>query len=398
MARYFTGQSMSSTRPPRYRHSSAASASISLEGWMATRNARKICVNGKASRQLIERRGTCDSSAMGGSPFPRRGAWVSARRECPGAARPPVLGLFAWGDERGPAGAPRIIAAGTNRSNEAPGAIYDHPMIVTARRCDEEGLSFASYRRGEGGDSLAGGASSSDSSRSTTGIWYLPPSQRPRSISLHRSLQKGKYDRVAPASPGCWFRPGSSTGFLQIGQSIPSLALGFRLRLGRGFGLSFGGGLGLGFGLGLRRRGVGVGRRGLGFAVARSALGAALLGIGGLVVRVGAVVGDVEPLALEDQPRPGAQQPLHLLLVAIGALLDRRRGDRLKLLKRMAAGFALVLVSGHRLYSVPGLFRNRHAGGAERAAVHRVTAGQALRDRVGFEVRHFLLHQGLVPA
>src|SRR5690348_12386061 len=53
----------------------------------------------------------------------------------------------------------------------------------------------------------------SSASSSVTGIWYLPSSQRPRSISLHRSLQKGKKDRTFSA-PAC----GSSTGFLQIGQ------------------------------------------------------------------------------------------------------------------------------------------------------------------------------------
>src|SRR4051794_33226275 len=121
-----------------------------------------------------------------------------------------------------------------------------------------------------------------------------------------------------------------------------------RFLLGRGFRL------GLGFGLG-RRRGRRVGRRGglgglavLGFAAGlRIAAAGGRVGLGGLVVRVAAVVRDVKAAALEEQARAGADQAAHLRLATLRALLDRRGGDRLELLERVAAGLALVLVSRH---------------------------------------------------
>src|SRR5687768_14383031 len=59
---------------------------------------------------------------------------------------------------------------------------------------------------------MAGGASLSSRSPSATGIWYFPSSQRPRSISLHRSEQNGYVaGRAAPSS---------ATGVLQMGQRM----------------------------------------------------------------------------------------------------------------------------------------------------------------------------------
>lgn len=60
----------------------------------------------------------------------------------------------------------------------------------------------------------------------SAGIWYLPSSQRPRSISLQRSLQNGK-------CPLGWSACGSATGFLQIGQFTTGLFFSFSRRLGR---------------------------------------------------------------------------------------------------------------------------------------------------------------------
>ncbi len=48
----------------------------------------------------------------------------------------------------------------------------------------ESGERDASYESGEADEA-------DDSSSSTTGIWYLPLNQRPRSINLHRSEQNG---------------------------------------------------------------------------------------------------------------------------------------------------------------------------------------------------------------
>src|SRR4051812_20940979 len=149
---------------------SATSARINLVGWMATRKARKIWVNGNVSRQLMPRI-TCDSSAMGGAPFP------AGEFQTPGDLVRDCERVAAKREGSSEVG--RIIAVGVR------------------------GSIGAGARQGSG--SARGG---SDSSGSSTGIWYRPSSQRPRSTSLQRSLQKGKY------------RPPSGTGVLQMGQGM----------------------------------------------------------------------------------------------------------------------------------------------------------------------------------
>lgn len=73
----------------------------------------------------------------------------------------------------------------------------------------------------------------------------------------------------------------------------------------------------------------------------------------GVLVSLGAVIGDVKSAALEDQSGAAADEPLHLALAALGAFPDRCSGDRLKLLQTNAARLALILVGGHRPQSFP---------------------------------------------
>ena len=61
---------------------------------------------------------------------------------------------------------------------------------------------------------VVGGGNSAMSSSGLMGILYFPPSQRPKSINLHRSPQNGNDAFGAIGSSR------SETGFLQMGQSM----------------------------------------------------------------------------------------------------------------------------------------------------------------------------------
>src|SRR5262249_26248059 len=102
--------------------------------------------------------------------------------------------------------------------------------------------------------------------------------------------------------------------------------------LARGLGGAVGRPVGLGLGLGLRLR---LGRGGaLGLAVA--------VGLAGP-----AVVGLVEPAALEDDRAPAPEQADELGLLTPRALGQRRLGERLQLVERVPAGGAFVVVGRH---------------------------------------------------
>src|SRR5690606_31381618 len=76
-------------------------------------------------------------------------------------------------------------------------------------------------------------------------------------------------------------------------------------------------------------------------------LGRLGVGLGGLLVRLAAVVRLVEPAALEHDGRAGGDQTLKPRLGARRALLERRRRDRLELLELVTAALAAVLVRRH---------------------------------------------------
>src|SRR5207237_9898442 len=134
-------------------------------------------------------------------------------------------------------------------------------------------------------------------------------------------VRKGDEESAAPGWRGGW------RGFLQIGQRLASDMTGsafggrgFRFFLGRRlrFGLGGGGRVGLRRGLGLLGGAI-IGRFRL--------RGRARLRFRFFLVSLGAVVGDVEPAAPENQSRAGADEALGLAFAARGALLDRRGLD-----------------------------------------------------------------------
>jgi len=75
---------------------------------------------------------------------------------------------------------------------------------------------------------------------------------------------------------------------------------------------------------------------------------AAAVRFGGTLVALGAIIGDVEPAAFEDQSPPAAKQTPHPSLRARRTLADWCRSDRLKPLEPVSTRFALVFVSWHR--------------------------------------------------
>ena len=72
-----------------------------------------------------------------------------------------------------------------------------------------------------------------------------------------------------------------------------------------------------------------------------------LIGRGGLLVRLAAVVGLVEARPLEDDRRPGTDQPPQLQLAALRALALGIGAHRLKQLELVLAGLANVIVGRH---------------------------------------------------
>src|SRR5579871_2422398 len=123
----------------------------------------------------------------------------------------------------------------------------------------------------------------------------------------------------------------------QIGQR--TLIIGRTARRLRGFPRRF---------PGFRRRGArgGIGRT-VGGGFIRRRLGAFLLRLRRRLVRLAAVVRLVETRPLENHRRPGADQAPQLELAALGALLQGRIAERLKLVKIMLTCVALVFVSRH---------------------------------------------------
>src|SRR6266566_1878953 len=73
-------------------------------------------------------------------------------------------------------------------------------------------------------------------------------------------------------------------------------------------------------------------------------LGGLLVGLGGGLVRLAAVVGLVEARTLEDDRRASAEGPPQLLLAALRALAQRLVRHRMKIVEIVVAGVALVFV------------------------------------------------------
>src|SRR5262249_444840 len=72
-----------------------------------------------------------------------------------------------------------------------------------------------------------------------------------------------------------------------------------------------------------------------------------LVGLGGALVALGAVVGLVEARALEEDRGAGAEEAAQLRLLALGAFLERLLREALELLELVAARVAPGVVGGH---------------------------------------------------
>src|SRR5262245_40270963 len=168
-------------------------------------------------------------------------------------------------------------------------------------------------------------APSSGGSPSPSGTTrYRSPSQRPRSMVWQRALQNGNCGHTAVLSP--------SISRSQIGQR--TLIIGRRC-------------LGLGaFCRVLARLLLPTLRGRLGLAVRMACAvgarrGAVFLRLGRRLVRFATVVGLVEAGPLEEDRRPGTEQPAQLLLAALGALRQRRLGHRLEFLEVVRTGLTM---------------------------------------------------------
>src|SRR5208283_817116 len=103
-------------------------------------------------------------------------------------------------------------------------------------------------------------------------------------------------------------------------------------------------------GSGARLAGIGLGCVTLGRVALGCAgrLGRRLLGLGGALVRVAAIVGLVEPRALEEDGRTGADLAAQLGGVALGAVGLGLRDDRLVRFEFIPAAVAHIIVGWHR--------------------------------------------------
>src|SRR5438132_3974615 len=164
--------------------------------------------------------------------------------------------------------------------------------------------------------------------------WYLPPSQRPKSISRQRELQKGKSGQAD--------RSGPIISSSQVGQRVLIIASSFR-------------GLG-GFLLGFRRLGGGFLGSAVGlvfsFAVGGGlvALGALLLRFGRRLVRLTSIIRLIKAGAFENDGRSGPENSAQLRLAALRTFLQRLVVDRLKLVEVVLTSIAMVFIGGHRFW------------------------------------------------
>src|SRR5208337_2069475 len=98
-------------------------------------------------------------------------------------------------------------------------------------------------------------------------------------------------------------------------------------------------------GSGAQLAGIGLGCVTLGRA---GRLGRRLLGLGGTLVRVAAIVGLVEPRALEEDGRAGADLAAQLGGAALGAIGLGLRNDRLEGFEFIPAAVAHIIVGWHQ--------------------------------------------------
>ena len=157
-------------------------------------------------------------------------------------------------------------------------------------------------------------------------------------MSRQRWLQKGKSGQAD--------RSGPTISFSHTGQHVLIIAksLGFRRFFFR-----------------LRRLGVGFLLRGIGLTVGGRlvGLGAFLVGFGGGFIGLAAIIRLIESRAFEDDGRSGPKNPAQFWLAALRTFLQGLVIDRLKFVKIVLTGIAMVFVGWHtlRFLDIDGSFR-----------------------------------------